>query len=129
MNFKKIQMRKIFLRECNVELPVQDDTHFKQFNIRLRKVESKEEVKQGISTMEKEVLLLNLIPVALNDEMESRELISSLPLEIHDSINIIWDFILISFRLFGEPEGIHKCYFAEFKRVDKFFVKNSTLVS
>ena len=36
--------------------------------------------------------------------MESEVLLSSL-LEIQDSINIIWDFILISFRLFGEPDG------------------------
>ena len=34
---------------------------------------------------------------------------------------------MISFRFYGEPEGIHKCYFAEFKRLDKFFVENSTL--
>ena len=40
---------------------------------------------------------------------------------------MIWDFILVSFRFFGEPEGIAKCYYAEFKRLDKFFVENSTL--
>ena len=114
-------------KEGNVELPVQVDTHFKKFNIKYRKAESKEEVKQAISTLEKEALLLNLIPIAFNDEMESELLISSLFLETHHSINIIWDYILISFRFFGEPEGIHKCYFAEFKRLDKFFVENSTL--
>ena len=54
--------------------------------------------------------------------MESGVLISSLFLEIQDSINIIWDFILISFRLFGEPDRIHKCYFAEFKRQDRYWV-------
>ena len=42
-------------------------------------------------------------------------------------MNMIWDFILISFRFFGEPEGIAKCYYAEFKRLDKFFVESSTL--
>ena len=35
---------------------------------------------------------------------------------------------MISFRFFGEPEGLHKCYFAEFKRLDKFFIENSTLL-
>ena len=35
--------------------------------------------------------------------------------------------MLISFRFYGEPEGIHKWYFSEFKRLDKFFVENSTL--
>ena len=64
-------------KEGNVELPVQVDTHFKKFNINYRKAESKEEVKQAISTLEKEALLLNLIPIAFNDEMESALLISS----------------------------------------------------
>ena len=72
-------------------------------------------------------MLLNLIPIAFNEELESELLIASLFLETRDSINIIWDYILTSFRFFGEPEGIHKCYFAEFKRLDKFFVENSTL--
>ena len=31
-------------KESNVELPVQVDTHFKKFNIKYRKAESKEEV-------------------------------------------------------------------------------------
>ena len=104
-------------KEGNIELPVQFGSHFKKFTIRFRNAESKKEVKQAISNMEKEALLLNLIPIAFNDEMESGVLISSLLLEIQDSINIVWDFILISFRFFGEPEGIHKCYYAEFKRL------------
>ena len=35
---------------------------------------------------------------------------------------------MISFRFFVELEGLHKCYFAEFKRLDKFFIENSTLL-
>ena len=34
---------------------------------------------------------------------------------------------MISLRFFGKPEGLHKCYFAEYKRLDKFFIENSTL--
>ena len=118
MTFKRIKDgdgEELSEKEGNVELPVQVDPPFKKFNIKYRKAESKEEVKQAISTLEKEALLLNLIPIAFNDEMESALLISSLFLETRNSINIIWDYILISFRFFGEPEGIHKCYFAEFK--------------
>ena len=40
---------------------------------------------------------------------------------------LLWVFILVSFRFFGEPEGLAKCYYAKFKRLDKFFVENSTL--
>ena len=47
--------------------------------------------------------------------------------EIPNSIDITWDFILISFIFYGEPKRLHKCYFAEYKRLDKFFVENSTL--
>ena len=77
-------------RVSNVELPVQFGSHFKNFTIRFRNAESKEEVKQAISVMEKEALLLNLIPIAFNDEMESGVFISSLLLEIQDSITIVW---------------------------------------
>ena len=72
-------------------------------------------------------MLLSLIPIAFNEELESEVQIASLLVETPNAINIIWDFILISFRFYGEPEGIQKCYFAEYKRLDKFFVENSTL--
>ena len=75
----------------------------------------------------KDELLLNLIPIAFNEELEGEVQTFSLFVERKNSINIIWDFILMSFRLFGEPEGLAKCYYAEFKRLDKFFVENSTL--
>ena len=38
-------------------------------------------------------------------------------------IDIIWDFIIISFRFYGEPEGLDSCYYSEFKRLDKFLLK------
>ena len=64
------------------EIPVQRESHFNKFNIRFRKTESKGEVKQAISSMKKEALFLNLVPIAFKDEMESEVLISSLLLEI-----------------------------------------------
>ena len=75
----------------------------------------------------KETLLLNLIPIAFNEELESETQIAGLFVETPNSINIICDFIIIPFRFFGKPKGIHKCYFAEYKRLDRFFVENSTL--
>ena len=82
----------------NAELPVQCETHFEKFEINFRKAESKEEVKQAISVIEKEALLLNFIPIAFNEDLESEVQISSLLVETPNSINIIWGFILISFR-------------------------------
>ena len=71
--------------------------------------------------------MLDLIPIAFNEELEGELQTFSLFIEKEKSLNIIWEFILVSFRFFGEPEGIANCYFAEFKRLDKFFVENSTL--
>ena len=89
--------------------------------IKLRNTESKEDVKSTLYSLEKEETLLHLIPIAFNEELEGEIQTFSLFVEKANSINIIWDFILISFRFFGEPEGIAKCYYAEFKRLDKFF--------
>ena len=88
------------VRDLNVELPFQNDS---------------------LSSLEKDETLLHLIPIAFNEELEGEIQTFSLFIEKANSINIIWDFILISFRFFGEPEGIAKYYYAEFKRLDKFF--------
>ena len=68
-----------------------------------RFVESKEEVKRVLDILEKEALLLNLIPIAFNDELEKDVQHKNLFMNTKNSINIIWDFILISFRFYGEP--------------------------
>ena len=77
--------------------------------------------------MEKEKLLLSLIPLAFNDNLEGEAQTFSLFVEKDNSLQIIWEFILASFRFFGEPEGISKCCYAEFIHLDKFFMENSTL--
>ena len=52
-------------RDQNVELPFQEESHFKKFEIKHRNNESKEEVKSALSNLEKDETLLNLIPIAL----------------------------------------------------------------
>ena len=61
-----------------------------------RFVESKEEVKRVLDILEKEALLLNLIPIAFNDELEKDVQHNNLFMNTKDSINIIfsWDVIL-----------------------------------
>ena len=39
----------------------------------------------------------------------------------------IWDFIILSFRHFGAPTGIHSSLFEDFDRLDKFYIEHSTL--
>jgi hypothetical protein len=95
----------------NIELPL-DDSHFKKFEIRFRNNDSKDEVKKILSSLEKDALLLELIPIAFNEELEREMQSFNIFGEKKNSINIIWDFILISFRFFGEPEGLAKGYYA-----------------
>ena len=110
-------------KTSGLELPFQENVHFKKFTIMHRLVESKDEVKQVLAGLEKEALLLDLIPIAFNDELDKEVQHNNYCLfeNTKNSINIIWDFILISFRFYGEPAGIYSCYFEEFKRLDKFF--------
>ena len=51
-----------------LEIPFQEDSHFKKFAIKYRSKESKEDVKLVLAKLEKETLLLNLTPIAFNDE-------------------------------------------------------------
>ena len=86
-----------------------------------------EEVKLVLAKLEKESLLLNLIPIAFNDELDREVQLNELFVNTKDSINIIWNFILISSRFYGKPEGIFACYTEELKRLDKYFIEHSTL--
>ena len=99
---------------------MEDSANFKRFEIKYREKESKEDAKLIFNSLENEQLLLSLIPLAFNEDLEGEIQTFSLFVEKEGSLQIIWDFILASFRFFGEPEGILKCYFAEFVCLDKF---------
>ena len=74
----------------DVELPVQREIHFEKFEINDRKAESKEEVKQAISIIEKEALLLNLIPMSFNKDLESERAIKNMlinPVYVQNLLN------------------------------------------
>ena len=109
------------VENTDVELPFQEQWHFEKFKNKYRKAESKEEVKTALDSLEKDALLLNLILIAFNKALEGNIQTHSLLIETPHSMNIIWDFVLISFRFYGEPEGF-SCYFGEFKRLDKFLL-------
>ena len=96
-------------RDVHIELPIQDSAlHFRIFNIQFRDKESKEDAKSILCDLEKVQLLLDSIPIAFNEELEGELKTLSLFIERAQSIKIIWDFILASFRFFGESEGIPK---------------------
>ena len=50
--------------------------------------------------------------LAFNEQLEGETQTISLVVKKESCLNTIWDFILASFN---EPEGLAKCYFAEFK--------------
>ena len=53
-----------------------------------RLVESKEDAKQVLAGLEKEALLLDLIPIAFNDELDKEVQFNCLFVNTKDSINI-----------------------------------------
>jgi hypothetical protein len=110
-----------------LEIPFQVDSHFKKFAIKYRARESVEDVKLVLAKLEEESLLLKLIPIAFNDELDREVQLNELFVNTKDSISIIWDFILISSRFYGEPEGLFACYSEELKKLDKYFIEHSTL--
>ena len=76
-------------------------------------LETKNQMKMSLK------ICMDLSPIAFHDKLGGEMKIFNLFVEKPTSINIIWDLILLWFRFFGEPEGLHKCYFSEFKRLDK----------
>ena len=81
-----------------------------KFTTKHRHTESKEEIKAALDALEKDALLLNLIPIAFGDDLEANEQVTKMLIDYKSALNIIWDFILISFRFYGEPEGLYSCY-------------------
>ena len=94
--------------ELRVELPGLEGPNFKNFVIKHRNTTAIEDVKRVLCSLEKDALLLDLIPIAFDDDMETQAQIHGLFIERVNSINKIWDFIVISFRHFGVPTGLHK---------------------
>ena len=102
-----------------VELPFQEGSSFKKFQIQHRNTESIEDVKRVLCSLEKDTLLLDLIPIAFDNDLEIKVQLTSLFPDKVNSINIIWGFILILCRFFGEPVGLHKCLYHDSQRLDK----------
>ena len=98
-------------KTAGVELPFQENSHFKKFEIKYRNREFIEDVKKVLASLEKDGPLLNLIPIAFNDDLDREVQLNSLFVDTVDSIYIIWNFILISFRFYGNQKGcIHTEY-------------------
>ena len=62
----------------NNELPFQEQWHFVKFAIKHRHTESKEEIKAALDALEKDALLLHLIPIAFDDDLEANEQVTKM---------------------------------------------------
>ena len=64
-------MMSLTEKDVYIELPIQDSaSHFRIFNTKFRDKESKEDAKSILCDLEKDQLLLDLIPIAFNEELE-----------------------------------------------------------
>ena len=64
-----------------------------------------------LGSLEKDTTLLGLIPLAFDDDLDIQVQVNGLFVDKVNALSIIWDFILLSFRFFGEPVGLHRCVY------------------
>ena len=109
-------------------LPPKAGHHFPRFIIKHRNTEDIEEVKEVLNAFEKDVLLLTLIPIAFDIDLETQVQVNSLFVDQENSLSTIWDFILISFRHYGSPVGLHKTTHDVFLQLDSYYLEHATLL-
>ena len=76
-----------------------------------------------LSSLKKDGLLLDLIPIAFNDDLETQVQLNSLFTEKVNTLSTIWDFVVVFLKHFCELEGLHKYFYDIFKKLDKHFVQ------
>ena len=110
---------EIFLQPGEkIVVPFKKGLHFQRFIVKFRNTMDIEEIKATLSTFEKDALLLSLIPIAFNDDLELATQVNGLFTDQDDSLRTIWEFVLLSYRYNGIPEGLHKITYDGFLRLD-----------
>ena len=111
-----------------IVFPPSKGAHFSRFIVKHRNTDDIEEVKEVLNAFEKDDLLLTLIPIAFDIDMETQIQLNSLFVDKENALSTIWDFILISFRYYGSPGGLHKTTHDEFLRLDRYYLEHATLL-
>jgi len=128
-NNSEDEIEDIFLKaDEKVVFPCKVKLHFPRFIVKFRNITDIEELKVTISTLEKDALLLTLIPIAFNDDLETQNQINGLFVDQNDSLRTIWDFILVSFRYYGAPVTLHKITHDAFLRLDSYYLQHASLL-
>ena len=111
-----------------IVFPLIKGAHFSRFIVKHRNTEDVEEVKEVLNAFEKNELLLTLIPIAFDIDLDTQVQVNSLFVDQENSLSTIWDFILISFRHYGSPGGLHKTMHDDFLRPDSYYLEHATLL-
>ena len=111
-----------------IVFPPSKGAHFSRFIVKHRNTDDIEEVKEVLNAFEKDDLLLTLIPIAFDIDMETQTQLNSLFVDKENALSTIWEFILISFRYYGSPGGLHKTTHDDFLRLDSYYLEHATLL-
>ena len=115
-------------QERKIVFPLKAGAHFPRFIIKHRNTEDIEEVKEVLNAFEKDALLLTLIPIAFDIDLETQVQVNSLFVDQENSLSTIWDFILISFRHYRIPTGLHKSTHDVFLQLDSYYLDHAMLL-
>ena len=108
--------------------PLRAGAHFQRFNIKHRNTVDLERVKEALYSFEKDTLLLSLIPIAIDIDLDTQIQMNNLFVDQENSLSTIWDFIIISFRYYGSPVGLHKNTHDSFLELDRYHLEHATLL-
>ena len=111
-----------------IVFPLRAGAHFQRFNIKHRNTVDLERVKEALYSFEKDTLLLNLIPIAFDIDLDTQIQVNNLFVDQENSLSTIWDFIIISFRYYGSPVGLHKNTHDCFLELDRYYLEHATLL-
>ena len=87
-----------------------------------------ERVKEALYSFEKDTLLLKLIPIAFDIDLDTQVQVNNLFVDQENSLSTIWDFIIISFRYYGSPVGLHKNTHDTSLELDRYYLEHATLL-
>ena len=73
-------------------------------------------------------MLLNLIPIAFDDDLYIQVQLNLLLTEKKNALSNIWDFILILFRFYGVTVSLHKSLYDIFLKLDSYYLEHATLL-
>ena len=76
---------------AKIVFPIQAGASFSRFIVKHRNTNAKEDVKRALCSLEKDTLLLDLIPIAFDDDLNIQVQLNCLFTEKENTLSTIWD--------------------------------------